>query len=243
MHPALVAQAAATCAAMMPGRFFLGLGTGENLNEHVLGDRWPAPDERLELLEEAIGLIRELWRGETTTHRGRGYTVDRARIYTVPEEPPEIAVAASALQAAELAGRLGDMLVSTAPDESVIERFEDGGGHGKPKVGMVHVCWAETAERAVDTAFEIWPNSALTGSLNTELATPEDFEGACEVLSKEDVAETVTHGPDVEAYVEEVRSFAGAGYDHVYLHQVGRDQDGFFGFWERELRPALAREL
>jgi coenzyme F420-dependent glucose-6-phosphate dehydrogenase len=242
MHPALLAQAAATCASMMPGRFFLCVGTGENLNEHVLGDRWPAPDERLELLEEAIALIRELWRGETTTHRGRRYTVDRARIYTLPEELPQIAVAASAPQAAELAGRLGDMIVSTAPDESLIGRFEEGGGRGKPKLGMVHVCWAETAERAAATAFEIWPNSALTGSLNTELATPEDFEGACEVLSKEDVAGTVTHGPDVAPYLDEVRSFARAGYDHVYFHQVGRDQEGFFSFWERELRPALERE-
>jgi coenzyme F420-dependent glucose-6-phosphate dehydrogenase len=243
MHPALVAQAAATCAAMMPGRFFLGVGTGENLNEHVLGDRWPAPDERLELLEEAIELIRELWRGETTTHRGAGYTVDRARIYTLPEEPPEIAVAAVAPQATELAGRLGDMLVSTAPDESVVARFEEGGGRGKPKLGMVHLCWAETRERAAEIAHEIWPNSALTGPLNTELATPEDFAGAVETLSKEDVAKTVTHGPDVDPYVEEVRSFAGAGYDHVYFHQVGRDQEGFFRFWEQELRPALERAL
>jgi hypothetical protein len=108
---------------------------------------------------------------------------------------------------------------------------------------MVHVCWAETAERAVETAFEIWPSSALTGSLNTELATPADFEGACEVLSQEDVAGTVAHGPDLEPYLDEVRSFAEAGYDHVYFHQVGRDQEGFFGFWERELQPALEREL
>jgi coenzyme F420-dependent glucose-6-phosphate dehydrogenase len=243
MHPALVAQAAATCAAMMPGRFFLGVGTGENLNEHVLGDRWPAPDERLELLEEAIELIRELWRGETTTHRGRAYTVDRARIYTLPEKPPEIAVAAVAPQATELAGRVGDMLVSTAPEESVVARFEEGGGRGKPKLGMIHVCWAETRERAVEIAHEIWPNSALTGSLNTDLATPEDFAGAVQALSKEDVAKTVTHGPDVEPYVEEVRSFAEAGYDHVYFHQVGRDQEGFFRFWEQELRPELERAL
>ncbi len=243
LHPAVVAQAAATCAAMMPGRFFLGVGTGENLNEHVLGDRWPAPDERLEMLEEAIEVIRELWRGETTTHRGRRYTVDRARIYTRPEEPPAIAVAAVAPRAAELAGRLGDMLVSTAPDESVVTQFDEGGGRGKPKLGMIHVCWAETAERAVGAAYEIWPTSALTGSLNTELATPEDFEGAAKVLSREDVAKTITHGPDVEPYVAEVRSFADAGYDHVYFHQVGRDQEGFFGFWERELRPALERAL
>ena len=235
----LVAQAAATCADLMPGRFFLGVGTGENLNEHVLGDRWPAPDERLELLEEAIELIRELWRGKTTTHRGRGYTVDRARIFTLPEEPPEIAVAAVAPQAVELAGRLGDIFVSTAPDESVVARFEEAGGRDKPKLGMVHVCWAETSERAVEIAHEIWPNSALTGPLNTELATPDDFAGAVEALSKEDVAKTVTHGPDVEPYVEEVRSFVDAGYDHVYFHQVGRDQEGFFRFFEQELKPRL----
>src|ERR671925_2086247 len=138
IHPALVAQAAATCAAMMPGRFFLGVGTGENLNEHVLGDRWPAPDERLEMLEEAIEVMRLLWQGGRQTHRGKHYTVEGARIYTLPAESPPIAVAAAQPRAAELAGKLGDALISVAADEEVVQRFEDAGGKGKPRYGQIH---------------------------------------------------------------------------------------------------------
>src|SRR5581483_10180850 len=114
----------ATCASLMPGRFFLGVGTGENLNEHVLGDRWPGAQERLEMLEEAVAVIRELWRGELVSHRGKHYTVDRARIYSLPDEPPPICVAAAAPEAAELAGRIGDGFVSVAPEESLVSKFE-----------------------------------------------------------------------------------------------------------------------
>jgi len=138
IHPAIVAQAAATSAALMPGRFFLGVGTGENLNEHILGDHWPAPDERLEMLEEAIELIRELWKGEKTTFRGDHYTVEGARLYTVPDEPPPIAVAAAAPKAAELAGRAGDALITTAPERDLIEKFEQAGGKDK-QIGRAHV--------------------------------------------------------------------------------------------------------
>src|SRR3954449_8437096 len=139
IHPAIIAHAAATCACLMPGRFFLGVGTGENLNEHVLGARWPAPDERLEMLEEAVEVIRLLWQGGEQTHRGRHYTVDHARIYDVPDEPPEIYVAAAQPLAAKLAGRVGDGLISVAPDDDVISAFEEGGGGGKPRIGMMHV--------------------------------------------------------------------------------------------------------
>ena len=131
----------------MPGRFFLGVGTGENLNEHILGDRWPAPDERLEMLEEAIELMRELWQGEKTTFRGKHYTVEGARIYTLPDEPPPIAVAAAAPKAAELAGRVGDAFVGVAPDSDLIGKFEQGGGEGKPRYGQLTVCWAEDEKR------------------------------------------------------------------------------------------------
>src|ERR1051325_11212886 len=131
IHPAIVAQAAATCACMLPGRFFLGVGTGENLNEHILGDRWPLPDERIDMLEEAIDVMRLLWEGGEQTHRGRFYTVDHARLYTLPDEPPPVYVAATARRAAELGGRVGDGLISTAPDEDVVEAFENAGGKGE----------------------------------------------------------------------------------------------------------------
>jgi G6PDH family F420-dependent oxidoreductase len=239
IHPAVVAQAAATSAAMMPARFFLGVGTGENLNEHILGDRWPAPDERIEMLEEAIEVIRLLWQGGTQTHRGRYYTVDHARIYTLPDEPPPIYVAAGAERAAELAGRAGDGLIAVSPDEEVVRTFEANGGAGKPKVGMVHVCWAETEEEGRKTAFEWWPTSALKGPLNQELALPEYFDAAAEGVTEEDVAETVPHGPDPGPVLEEIKAYTDAGFTHAYVHQIGPDQQGFVEFARRELLPQV----
>src|SRR3954466_15267527 len=141
IHPAIVAQAAATCACMMPGRFFLGVGTGENLNEHVLGDRWPLPDERLEMLEEAVDVMRLLWKGGEQPPRGRHYVVDHARVYTLPEEPPEVYVAGTAPKAAELAGKIGDGFISTAPEKKFVEAFANGGGNGRPKLGMMHCAY------------------------------------------------------------------------------------------------------
>ncbi len=241
MHPALVAQAAATAAALMPDRFFLGVGTGENLNEHVLGDRWPSADERLDMLEEAIELIRELWQGELVSWKGRHFTVDRARVYTLPDEPPPIAVAAAAPKAARLAGRLGDALVSVAPDEEVVQEFESAGGNGKPRYGQLHVCWAESEEKARETAHRIWPNSALRGDLGQELPLPQHFEQASSMVSEEDVAETVVCGPDPERHRKAIEEYVDAGFDHVYVHQIGPDQEGFVRFYEREILPALVR--
>src|ERR671931_771922 len=137
IHPAIVAHAAATAACLMPGRFFLGVGTGENLNEHVLGAKWPAADERLEMLEEAVAVIRLLWRGGYQTHRGGHYTVENLPIFDLPDEPVEIAVAAMQPQAAELAGRIGDALVNVAPKEKIIDKFDESGGKGKPKYGQI----------------------------------------------------------------------------------------------------------
>ena len=240
IHPAIVAQAAATCAALMPGRFFLGVGTGENLNEHVLGDRWPGADERLEMLEEAVALMRELWRGELVSHRGRHYTVDRARIYSLPDEPPPIAVAAAAPNAAELAGRIGDAFVSTAPDKELIGQFESGGGKGKPRYGQLTVCWAESEDEAVHTALEWWPNAALKGDLGQELALPSMFEEAAKMVSEDEIADAVVCGPDADLHRKKIAEFEQAGFDHVYVHQVGHDQHRFFELYEKEVLPELA---
>ena len=239
MHPAIVAHAAATAAAMMPGRFFLGLGSGENLNEHVVGARWPAGDERLEMLEEAIEVIRLLWQGGQQTHRGKHYTVEDTRIYTLPDEPPPILVAAAKPGAAELAAR-NDGFIGVAPQAELIERFEQAGGAGKPKYGQVHVCWAESEEEAKRTAFEVWPNAAIKGELTQELPNPEHFEQAAQMVTPDDVAEAVPCGPNPEPIVEMIRQYAEAGYEHVYVHQIGRDQEGFLRFAERELLPAFA---
>jgi coenzyme F420-dependent glucose-6-phosphate dehydrogenase len=223
MHPAIVAQAAATVACMAEGRFFLGVGTGENLNEHILGDRWPLPDERLEMLEEAVEVMRLLWQGGEQTHRGKHYTVDHARVYDIPDGGVDVYVAAAQQKAAELAGRIGDGLISTSPDEDVVKNF----GQDKPKLGMIHVAYDTDEDAALKRAHELWPNTALQGSLGQELATPSDFEGAAPMVSLDDVGENVPHGPDPEKYVELIEKYEQAGFTHVYIHQIGENQKEF----------------
>ncbi|MDQ3822277.1 MAG: TIGR03557 family F420-dependent LLM class oxidoreductase [Actinomycetota bacterium] len=236
-HPAIVAHAAATCACLMPGRFFIGVGTGENLNEHILGDKWPAPDERLEMLEESVEVMRLLWQGGYQTHRGKHYTVENARVFDLPDEPIEVAVAAMQPLAAELAGRIGDSYVNTSPDADLVERFDGAGGEGKPKYGQVTVCWAESEEEAKQTAFEKWPNAAIQGAASQELALPEHFEQLAQSATPDDVAEAVVLGPDPAQYLEQIQQFDEAGFTHVYLHQIGPDQQGFLEFARRELLP------
>ncbi|CAN5231066.1 LLM class F420-dependent oxidoreductase [soil metagenome] len=239
-HPAIIAQAAATSAAMMPGRFLLGLGTGENLNEHILGDRWPSVDVRLEMLEEAVEVIRLLWRGGVQSHRGRHYTVDNARIYTLPDEPAPILMAAKGKKAGTLAGRSGDGLVGVSPDEEMMKAFESAGGAGKPRYGQVTVCWAQDEAEAKRTAYEWWPNAGVKGDLSVELPLPRHFQQAGEMVSEDDVAESVVCGPDPDRHLEAIRTFEEGGYDHVYVHQVGPDQEGFFRFYKREVLPKLS---
>ena len=231
-HPAIVAQAAATVGAMLPGRFTLGVGTGENLNEHVTGAPWPAPDERIEMLEEAIEVLRLLWEG------GEHYTVDHARLYTLPEDPIPIVVAASKPLAAELAGRVGDGLVTTEPNEETVQQYRSAGGDG-PRYGQVRLCWAATEEDAEQTVFRLWRHSGLGGTVNQELPRPSDFDAVAESVTVEMATEGVPCGPDPAPVLEQIRTWEQAGFDRIALHQVGPDQDGFFRFWEEELRPEL----
>jgi coenzyme F420-dependent glucose-6-phosphate dehydrogenase len=238
-HPAIIAHAAATAAAMMPGRFFLGLGTGENLNEHILGTRWPSHDVRSEMIEEAVEVIRALWRGEITNHRGRHYTVENACLYTLPEQLPPIYVAASGPAAAELAARISDGVMSTAPDEKVVQAFEQAGGGHKPRLAEMTVCWARDEQEARKTAHEYWPIAGLKGALQSELPLPQHFEQAAQTVREEDVAQSVVVGPDPEKYVAKLREYVDAGFDHVWLHQIGPDQEGFFRFFEQELAGRL----
>jgi G6PDH family F420-dependent oxidoreductase len=238
IHPAIIAHAAATSAAMMPGRFFLGLGAGENLNEHVVGEGWPAPDERLAMLAEAIEVIRLLWQGGYQTHRGEFYDVEQARLYTLPDEPPPIAVAAAKPRAAELAGEAGDAFIGVAPDKELIGEYEGAGGKG-PRYGQITVCWAEDEAEAKRTAREVWPNAALGGDLTFELPLPLHYEQATESVTEEEVAESVICGPDPQPHLDAIREYEQAGYDHVYIHQVGPNQEGFFDFYRQEILPAL----
>src|SRR5215210_7338736 len=239
IHPAIVAHAAATCACLMPGRFFLGIGTGENLNEHVLGAKWPAPDERLEMLEEAVEVMRLLWQGDYQTHRGKHYTVENLRVFDLPKEPIELALAAMQPQAAELAGRIGDSLINVAPKREIVQAFEDGGGKGKPKYGQVTVCYAESKENARKTAFQIWPNALVEGSASQELPLPSDFEELTKDRQADELDEKLVLGNDVDEYVEEIEEYDKAGYTHVYVHQIGPDQEPFLEFARKELLPRL----
>jgi G6PDH family F420-dependent oxidoreductase len=237
IHPAIVAQAAATCEALMPGRFFLGVGTGENLNEHILGDRWPPAAVRREMLEEAIEVIRLLWKGGSQSHHGRHYTVENARLYTLPEKPPPLMVAASGPEAAKLSGRLGDGFIGVAPEAELIDAFESSGGKGKPRIGQVNVCYAADEAAARRTAHSWWPNAGIPGELSQELPVPAHFEQAAENVTEEDIVEVVACGPDPERHLESIGKFVDAGYDHVYVHQIGPDQESFFEFYGSEILP------
>lgn len=239
IHPAIIAQAAATAAEMMPGRFFLGVGTGELLNEHVTGDHWPPISTRQEMLREALAIIRELWRGKYTTFDGDFYTVENARLYTVPQQLPPIHVAAAGQESAVLAAEIGDGLISTSPDEKTVQAFDTAGGAGKPRYGQMTVCWAEDVDAAQETALHYWANSAIPGQLSQELALPEYYQQAAQLATTQDIAKSVVCGPDPAPYRDKIQSYSDAGFTHVYLHQVGPNQDGFFTFAQNELLPAF----
>jgi G6PDH family F420-dependent oxidoreductase len=238
-HPAIVAHAAASVAAMMPGRFFLGVGTGENLNEHVTGAKWPPVDVRREMLEEAVKVIRLLWRGGVRSHRGRHYTLESAQLYTLPPRPPPIMVAASGPESARLAGRIGDGFVTADPDPALLRTFRRAGGHGKPSFVEVSVCWARSERQARRTAHEVWALAALEGSLFTEIAQPAHFEAAFKPITEAQVAAAVVCGPDPARHLAAIRRASRAGYDHVCVHQIGPDQEGFVRFYEAEVLPRL----
>jgi len=240
-HPAIVAQAAATSAALMPGRFFLGLGSGENLNEHIVGEGWPSAPVRQEMLEEAIEIIRLLWQGGEQTYFGTHFTIDHARLYTLPTELPPLLVAAGGPQAAELAGRIADGLITTKPDAKLVQAFSAEQNSTRPSYGQLTVCWAADEQAAQRTAHEWWSNAVLEGELSQELPLPRHFEQATAVVREEDVAKSVICGPDPQRHRAAIQEFLDAGIEHVYVHQVGPDQDGFFEFYRQQILPSFAR--
>lgn len=240
IHPAVIAQAAATAAVQLEGRFVLGVGSGEALNEHVLGDRWPPADERLEMLEEAVEVIRMLHTGKDITHHGKHYTVENARIYTVPDRPVPIYVSGFGPKATRLAGRIGDGYSSTKPDSSLVRAFREAGGGDKPAQAGLKFCHARTAEEGLKTAHRLWANTGLPGELAQVLPTPQHFEQASTLVKPEMMAGSVPTGPDPEPYVKALKSYVDAGYDEIYVSQIGPQQEEFFRFWERELRPAVS---
>jgi G6PDH family F420-dependent oxidoreductase len=237
-HPAIVAQAAATVAELMPGRFFLGLGTGEALNEHIYGGAWPAIERRRSMLAEATDVIRRLWTGETVDFWGEHYTVENARLFDPPPKAVPIIWAAAGTESAIEAAYHADGLWSTSPDAEVVTAYRDNGGHG-PVYGQITLCWAPSEDAAKRTAAEQWPNAAIPGQMSQDLPTWTHFGQLSTLVEPDRVAEQIVCGPDAAPVVEAARKYAEAGFDRLHLHQVGEDQDGFFDFWERALAPAL----
>jgi G6PDH family F420-dependent oxidoreductase len=239
VHPAIMAQAAATSQMLVKGDFVFGVGSGEALNEHILGHRWPPVATRLEMLEEAVAVMRELWKGGLVTHHGRYYTVENARIYSLPEAPPRVAVSAFGPEAVDVAARIGDGYVSTSPDKELLERYRDHGGKGEA-IAVLKVCWDKDESRARKLVHQLWPTEGVGGQLSQELALPAHFEAAAEHVTEEMVAEKVPCGPDPDRHAEVITRYLDAGFDKVYVNQIGPEQEGFFQFYVRDLRSRLS---
>lgn len=238
LHPAISAHAAATTASLLEDRFTWGVGTGEALNEHVLGHRWPPADVRQEMLEEAIHIVRQLWTGESVTHRGSHYVVEDARIFDLPATLPPIVVSAFGPESARLAARIGDGVWTTGLKEEVLATYRDEGGKGAIW-SQLSLCWDRDRDTAIDRAHRQWPNTGLPGQLAQDLRTVEHFEQAVGMVGRSDIESSLPCGPDPEPIVESIRRARDLDIDHIYLHQIGDPLDGFLEWWQQEVRPAL----
>jgi G6PDH family F420-dependent oxidoreductase len=234
-HPLLVAHAAATCAVLLGGRFQLGVGSGEALNEHVYGDPWPPIDRRLSMLEEAIAVIRTLWNGGQQSHHGEHYRVENARVYDLPAEPIPILVSGFGPRSTDVAARIGDGFCTVGPDAELIARFRHHGGGQKPVQAGTKICVADSAPAALDTVARLWPNEALPGELAQVLPTPAHFEQACQLVRADMLAESTPHGPGLDQYIDHFQAFVDAGVDELFVQQIGADQEAFFDGPCREL--------
>jgi G6PDH family F420-dependent oxidoreductase len=237
-HPAIVAQGAATLAVLSGDRFVFGLGAGERLNEHVIGEGWPGLGERHERLSEAYDIIRGLLDGSLTNYRGKYFNLDNARLFDRPDRAPAIIGAAGGPEAARLAGRKADGLITTEPSADLIEAFKSTGGSG-PLYAEVPLCYAESEDKARGIAHRYHRWSLAGGPVMPELPDPETFDAASSHVTQDDVAEEISLGPSPEPHLKAIREYIDAGYDHLILTQIGPEQDAFFEFFERDLRPAL----
>jgi G6PDH family F420-dependent oxidoreductase len=239
-HPATVAQSAATLSILSGGRFTLGLGAGENLNEHVVGNGWPPPEQRQNMLFEAIELIQKLWEGDEVSLDGEFYSVDRAKLWDVPKTPPLIAVAAGGPRAARLGGQKSLALFATEAKRELVQTWSEAGGKG-PRYAEVGLCWARDEADAVRIARERMSFSVLGWKIMAELPAPDNFEAAVSCVRDEDIAKQVACGPDPERHVAAVRKYVEAGFDHIVLLGIGPDQEGFVNFWQKELKARLKK--
>jgi G6PDH family F420-dependent oxidoreductase len=242
IHPAIIAQAAATATILLDGRFTLGVGTGEALNEHIFGDRWPAAPERREMLEEAVEVMRQLWDGGVQSHRGRHYRVEHARIYDLPREPPKIVVSGFGPAAVDLAARIGDGFCAVHPDSDAVEQFRRNARRGQLVQGSLKVCFDQYEGRAIDTVSRLWPNDGLTGELAQILPTPAHFEQAVELVTQDLLIAQIPCGPDIERHIDAVRAYERAGFDELYIQQIGPHQNAFFEAYRAHVLPEFSSE-
>ncbi len=240
-HPAIVAQKAATMQILSGNRFRLGLGAGENLNEHVVGQRWPAVGLRHELLSEAVDIISALFDGDgMVNYRGRHFDVEQAKLWDLPERRVPIGIAVSGEDSCRLAGRKADLMIAVQPEPELGEMFDAAGGHGKPRVGQVALAYDADREAAVRRAHRQFRWFGLGWKVNADLPNPESFDGATQFVTPEDVAEQIACGPDVDEHVAAIKPFIDAGFTEIALVQIGADQqDEFIAWAEGELLPAL----
>jgi G6PDH family F420-dependent oxidoreductase len=238
-HPAVVAQKAATLGLLSDGRFSLGVGAGENLNEHVVGQLWPPVDIRHEMLAEGLEIIRGLWQGDWFNYRGAHFDVESAKIYDLPDEPVRIGVAASGQSSCRLAADLGDFLIGTEAKPEIRARYEQAGGHGE-SVAQFPVVYDEDEAKALELLHDQFRWATLGWKVQAELPGPPAFEAASRFVRPEDMAQVGVWGPDVAAYVARVQSFVDAGYSRVAFVQVGEEQEAFCDWYAATLKPALA---
>ena len=238
IHPAVLAQAATTSSLLLDGRFVLGVGSGEALNEHILGHHWPPADTRLEMLAESVHVMRELWKGGTVSHHGQYYTVENARIYSCPDTAPPVFVSGFGPKSTRLAAEIGDGYVNVAPQADLVRLYRDGGGKG-PAIGLLKVCWATDESAARKLARDVWPTTVVKGELNQVLPMPAHFEQASEDATEDAVAELVPCGPDPERHAQAIRDYFDSGYDKVFVSQIGEHQSGFLRFFFDEVKPRV----
>jgi G6PDH family F420-dependent oxidoreductase len=238
IHPLLLAQAASTISAMAPGRFTLGLGLGERLNEQITGAPWPRPGVRRRMLCEAIEILRPLLNGEEVNHEGEHFTVQHAQLFTRAAAPPPIWLAVAGPRTAQVAGERADGMIGVAPVAAQVEAFEKAGGAGKPVVGQLHVCLAPSVDAAVATVARWWPQQALPSALLGELSRPRQFAAAAELLDDARLRKAVVCCDGPGPILDGIAAFGGAGYTRVMLHQVGPDQERFLQFAQSELLPS-----
>ncbi|GAB2616125.1 LLM class F420-dependent oxidoreductase [Paractinoplanes abujensis] len=240
IHPAVIAQAAATSAVLTGGRFRLGIGTGEALNEHIFGDAWPELDVRLEMLEEAVEVMRGLWEGGMYSHHGKHYTVENARIYTLPEKPVEIYISGFGPKAVDTAARLGDGYVSTMPDGDLVSRFRENGGGSKIAQAGFKAAFAATEDEGARIAYEKWPNAGVPGELSQVLPSPKHFEQAAQLVTEDMVREAFVCGSDAAGHLEMIDQYRQAGFDEVYVANTGPHYAGLFELYANEILPKIA---